>query len=37
MPDGEGPGHIGYWRKKTQQFIDGLLDAHSNNEDVEFY
>ncbi len=37
MPDGEGPGHIGYWRKKTQQFIDGLLDAHSNDEDVEFY
>lgn len=36
-PDGEGPGHIEHWRKKTQQFIDGLLDAHSNNEDVEFY
>lgn len=37
MPDAIGPGHIGYWREKTQVFIDGLLDAHSNNEDVEFY
>lgn len=26
----------GPWKKKTRQFIDGLLDAHSNNEDVEF-
>ena len=27
----------GPWKKKTREFIDGLLDAHSNNEDVEFY
>lgn len=27
---------FGPWKKKTQQFINGLLYAHSNNEDVEF-
>lgn len=29
-------GHIGVWRDKTQQFIDGLLLADGLGEDVEF-
>lgn len=36
LPDDEGPGHIGYWKEKTQRFIEGLLSAHEANEDVEF-
>lgn len=35
--DGDGGGHIGSYRKKTQQFIDGLRLAHSLNEPVEFH
>ena len=37
LPDEIGPGHIGYWKEKTQTFIDGLLSAHEAAQDVEFY
>lgn len=37
IPEGDAGGHIGNWREKTQVFINGLLDAHSNDEDVEFH
>ena len=33
---GDGGGHIGLYREKTQEFIDGLLLAHGANEPVEF-
>lgn len=36
LPAGDGPGHIGNWRAKTQQFIDGLWAAASAGENVEF-
>lgn len=36
LPGGEGGGHIGNWRDKTQQFIDGLRAAADAGEDVEF-
>ncbi len=35
--DGDGGGHIGSYREKTQQFIDGLMKAHKKGEDVEFH
>lgn len=35
--EGDGGGHIGSYRDKTQRFIDGLRDAQSRNEDIEFY
>jgi hypothetical protein len=37
LPEGEGGGHIGDWRAKTQQFIDGLRSAAATGEDVEFH
>jgi hypothetical protein len=37
MPQGDGGGHIGDWRAKTQQFIDGLRAAAANGEPVEFH
>lgn len=41
LPEGnefeDGGGHIGNWRDKTQQFIDGLRQASELQEDVEFY
>ena len=37
LPEGDGGGHIGNWRAKTQTFIDGLRRAHDAGEDVEFY
>jgi hypothetical protein len=37
LPEGEHPGHIGNWRAKTQQFIDGLRAAAFKNENVEFH
>jgi hypothetical protein len=37
MPEGEGGGRIGNWRKTTQQFIDGLREAARNHENVEFH
>lgn len=36
MPEGDGGGHIGDWREKTQKFIDGLRLAAERGEDVEF-
>lgn len=35
--DGDGGGHIGDYRTKTQQFIDGLRDAVAKGEDIEFH
>lgn len=37
LPEGDGGGHIGHWREKTQTFIDGLRLAASRGEDVEFH
>lgn len=36
LPDESGGGHIGRWRDKTQQFIDGLRMASRLGEDVVF-
>jgi hypothetical protein len=36
LPDGDGGGHIGNWREKTQAFIDGLRLAAHRGEPVEF-
>jgi hypothetical protein len=35
--DGDGGGHIGLWRGKTQTFIDGLRRAAAAGEDVGFH
>ncbi len=35
--EGDGGGHIGNYREKTQQFIDGLRDAAAKGEDVDFH
>lgn len=35
--EGDGGGHIGSYREKTQTFIDGLRLAASQNEAVEFH
>ena len=37
LPDDEAGGHIGNWRTKTQQFIDGLRAAAKEDEPVEFH
>lgn len=37
LPDEDAGGHVGYWREKTQTFIDGLLAAHEAGEDVDFH
>jgi len=37
LPEGHGTGHIGNWRDTTSTFIDGLLLAHSQKEDVYFH
>jgi hypothetical protein len=37
LPDEDAGGHIGYWREKTQDFIDGLRLAHEKQENVEFH
>lgn len=37
LPDGDGGGHIGDWRTKTQAFIDGLRSAAQAGEDVDFH
>lgn len=36
LPNEDDDGHIGDWREKTQQFIDGLRLAASRGEAVEF-
>lgn len=37
MPEGEGGGHIGNWRDKTKQFIDGLRKAAAAGEPLDFH
>jgi len=37
LPDEDAGGHIGYWKDKTQQFIEGLEAAVKNNEVVGFH
>lgn len=37
LPEGDGGGHIGIWREKTQQFIDGLRAASAAGEPVDFH
>ena len=37
IPEGDGGGHIGDWRAKTQAFIDGLRSAEAAGENVEFH
>lgn len=37
MPTGNGGGHIGDWRAKTQAFIDGLRAAAAAGESVDFH
>jgi hypothetical protein len=37
LPQAEGGGHIGNWRDKTQQFINGLLAAAQANEPLGFH
>ena len=37
LPKGDGGGHIGNWRDKTQCFIDGLRAADEAGESVEFH
>jgi len=37
FPSGDGGGHIGNWRDKTQQFIDGCRAAAEANEPLEFH
>ena len=36
LPDEEGGGHIGNWRGKTQQFINGCEFAHKDKHDLIF-
>lgn len=35
--EGDGGGHIGSYKEKTQIFIDGLLAAYKAHERVEFH
>ena len=37
LPSGEGGGHIGNWRDKTQQFIDGCRAAAAAGEPLNFH
>lgn len=37
LPDEEAGGHIGHWRKKTQQFVDGLRAAAISGEPLDFH
>lgn len=37
LPPGDGGGHIGDWRAKTESFINGLRRAAAAGEDVEFH
>ncbi len=37
LPDGDGGAHIGDWKEKTQQFIDGLDLAVKQRQDVRFH
>jgi len=37
LPDEDNGGHIGNWRVKTQQFIDGLRAASADGKGVRFH
>jgi hypothetical protein len=37
LPAGDAGGHIGNWRDKTQQFIDGCRAASAANESLDFH
>jgi len=37
LPNGGNQGHIWDYKEVTQRFIDGLREAASKNEDVEFH
>lgn len=37
FPSGDGGGHIGNWKDKTQQFVTGLRLAAKLKENVEFH
>jgi hypothetical protein len=37
MKNDDAGGHIGLWKAKTQQFVDGLRLAHSRKENVDFH
>lgn len=37
LPDEDAGGHIGHWRAKTRQFIDGLRAAAKQDEIVNFH
>lgn len=37
IPSGDGGGHIGNWRDKTQQFIDGCRAAAAAGEPLNFH
>jgi hypothetical protein len=37
LPDEQAGGHIGYWKEKTQTFIDGLRRAAAAKENLEFH
>lgn len=37
LPDDEDGGHIGNWREKTQQFVDGLRAAAAAGEPLDFH
>lgn len=37
LPDGEAGGHIGHWRRKTEQFVKGLREAAVAGEPLDFH
>jgi len=37
FPEGDGGGHIGIWREKTRQFVDGLRRAAAAGEPLGFH
>lgn len=37
LPNGDAPGHIGNWRDKTSQFMEGCRAAAEANEELEFH
>lgn len=37
LPDEDVLGHIGNYRSKTRQFVDGLRSAAAQGEDVDFH
>lgn len=37
FPNEDAGGHIGYWKEKTQTFINGLLEAYNKKEHLEFH